>query len=264
VRVEVARQLAEIKLDQAFDVLVVGLADPSPFVRKAVVQSLAQIKTHASYQAVKGFVQNGDPSYYVEAAACKTMGAIASANLEDKPQEEKVLKLLKSVLEERAGWNEVVRSGAIAGLAEFKDSEAALNLLLEYTKLGVSRPLRLSAIRALGKISVGQSAANIEHILDRLAEMAKETFFLTQVAVLTALGQMETPKAISILQSLANQTADGRVRRYAEEEIVKVQKNIGPEKTLRQLREELNQLKQQNQELKSRLENLEAKSSALN
>jgi len=260
VRVEVARQLAEIKLDQVFEVLVVGLEDPSPFVRKAVIQSLAQIKTHASYKAVKGFVQNGDPSYYVEAAACKTVGVIASANLEDKPQEDKVLKLLKSVLEERAGWNEVVRSGAIAGLAEFKNSEAALNLLLEYTKLGVSRPLRLSAIRALGKISVGQSAANIEHILDRLAEMAKETFFLTQVAVLTALGQMETPKAISILQSLAHQTADGRVRRYAEEEIVKVQKNIGPEKTLRQLREELNQLKQQNQELKSRLENLEAKS----
>ncbi|MFO5439969.1 MAG: hypothetical protein ACLBM4_15230, partial [Dolichospermum sp.] len=76
----------------------------------------------------------------------------------------------------------------------------------------------------------------------------------------TALGQMETPKAIGILQSLANQTADGRVRRYAEEEIVKVQKNIGTDKTLKQLREELDQIKQQNQELKSRLENLEAKS----
>lgn len=42
--------------------------------------------------------------------------------------------------------------------------------------------------------------------------------------------------------------------------IAKVQKNIGSEETLRQLREELNELKQQNQELKSRLENLEAKS----
>jgi len=97
-----------------------------------------------------------------------------------------------------------------------------------------------------------------------LTEIAKETFFLTQVAVLTALGQMETPKAINILQSLAHQTSDGRVRRYAEEEIAKVQNNIGPEKTLRQLRDEVNQLKQQNQELKSRLENLEAKSSVLN
>lgn len=260
VRVEAAKQLAEIQLDQAFDGLVLGLNDPSPFVRRAVISALSQIKTHSSYKAVKGFVQNGDDSYYVEAAACRTVGAIAAAHLEDKPHEDKVIKLLKSVLEERAGWNEVVRSGAIAGLAEFKASEAALNLILEYTKIGVPQPLRLSAIRAVGKISTGQTPANIERILDRLSEIARETFFLTQVAVLTALGQMETPKAIGILQSLANQTADGRVRRYAEEEIVKVQKNIGTDKTLKQLREELDQIKQQNQELKSRLENLEAKS----
>ncbi|WP_353932864.1 M1 family metallopeptidase [Okeanomitos corallinicola TIOX110] len=259
VRVEVAKQLAEIKLDQAFDGLVTGLKDQSPFVRRSVVESLAQIKTHASYKAVKEFVQDGDASYYVEAAACRSVGAIASANLDDKPHAEKVIKLLKSVLEEKAGWNEVVRSGAIAGLAEFKTSESALNLLLEYSKQGVSQALRLSAIRALGKISVGQTPVNIERILDRLSEIAKETFFLTQVAVVTALGQMEIPKAIGILQALANQTADGRVRRYADEEISKVQNNIGTEKSFRQMREELNQIKQQNQELKSRLENLEAR-----
>ncbi|PPJ62212.1 M1 family metallopeptidase [Cuspidothrix issatschenkoi] len=251
VRAEVAKQLAEIQLDQAFDGLIVGLQDPSPFVRRAVISSLSQIKTHHSYKAVKSFVQDGDESYYVEAAACRTIAAIAAANLEDKSHEDKVIKLLKSVLEERAGWNEVVRSGAIAGLAEFKTSELALNIILEYTKNGIPQPLRLSAIRALGKISTGQIPANIERILDRLAEIARETFFLTQVAVLTALGQMETPKAIGILQSLANQTADGRVRRYAEEEVAKVQNNIGTDKTLRQLREELDQLKQQNQELKS-------------
>ncbi|AFZ22771.1 aminopeptidase N [Cylindrospermum stagnale PCC 7417] len=260
VRVEVAKQLAEIKLDQAFDSLIPGLKDENALVRRSVVEVLAQIKTHESYKAVKNFVQDGDPSYYVEAAACRAIGAIASANLEEKPKEEKVLKLLKTVLEERAGWNEVVRSGSIGGLAELKTSEAALNLLLEYTKLGVPQILRLAAIRALGKISVGQLPVNLERILERLTELAKETFFLTQIAVVTALGQMETPKAVGILQSLAAQTPDGRVRRYAEEETTKVQKNIGPEKTLRQLREELDQLKQQNQGLKSRLENLEAKS----
>ncbi|MEH2389445.1 MAG: M1 family metallopeptidase [Nostoc sp.] len=260
VRVEVAKQLAKINLDQAFDGLVLGLKDKNAYVRRSVVEALAQIKTAESYKVVKGLVQKGDPSYYVEAAASRVIGAIASANLEDKPKEDKVLKLLKSVLEEKASLNEVVRSGAIAGLAEFKTSEAALNLLIEYTKLGVPQPLRLATIRALGKISVGQSPVNLERILEKLTELAKETFFLTQVAVAAALGQMEIPKAVGVLRSLAEQTADGRVRRYAEEEISKVQKNIGSEKTLRQLREDFDQLKQQNQELKSRLENLEAKS----
>ncbi|WP_341526178.1 M1 family metallopeptidase [Nostoc sp. UHCC 0302] len=260
VRVEVAKQLAQINLDQAFDGLIPGLKDKNSYVRRAVVEALAQIKTNESYKAIRGVVQKGDPSYYVEAAATRVIGAIASANLEEKSKEDKVLKLLKSVLEEKAGWNEVVRSGAVAGLAELKTSEAALNLLLEYTKLGVPQPLRLAAIRALGNISVGQSALNLERILERLTELAKETFFLNQVAVAASLGQMETPKAAGILRSLADQTADGRVRRYAEEEISRVQKNIGSEKTLRQLREEFDQLKQQNQELRSRLENLEAKS----
>ncbi|QKQ76103.1 M1 family metallopeptidase [Nostoc sp. TCL240-02] len=260
VRVEAAKQLAKINLDQAFDGLVLGLKDKNAYVRRSVVEALAQIKTAESYKVVRGLLQKGDPSYYVEAAASRVIGAIASANLEEKPKEDKVIKQLKGILEEKAGWNEVVRSGAIAGLAEFKTSEAALNLLLEYTKIGVPQPLRLATIRALGKISVGQSPVNLERILEKLAELAKETFFLTQVAVAAALGQMETPKAVGILRSLAEQTADGRVRRNAEEEISKVQKNIGSEKTLRQLREDFDQLKQQNQELRSRLENLEAKS----
>ncbi|MEH2266451.1 M1 family metallopeptidase [Nostoc sp.] len=260
VRVEAAKQLAKINLDQAFDGLVMGLKDKNAYVRRSVVEALAQIKTAESYKVVKGLLQKGDPSYYVEATASRVIGAIASANLEEKPKEDKVLKQLKGILEEKAGWNEVLRSGAIAGLAEFKTSEAALNLLIEYTKLGVPQPLRLATIRALGKISGGQSPVNLERILEKLAELAKETFFLTQVAVAAALGQMETPKAVGILRSLAEQTADGRVRRSAEEEISKVQKNIGSEKNLRQLREDFDQLKQQNQELRSRLENLEAKS----
>ncbi|MDB9376104.1 M1 family metallopeptidase [Nodularia sphaerocarpa] len=260
VQVEAAKQLAEINLDQAFDGLVLGLQDQNAYVRRSVVEALATIKTHDSYKAVKKLVKHGDPSYYVEAAASRAVGSIASVNLAGKPKEEKVIKLLQSVLESKAGWNEVVRSGAVGGLAALKTSEAALNLLLEYTKLGVPQPLRLATIRALGKISVGQSLVNLERILEKLAELGKETFFLTQVAVVIALGQMETPKAMGILRSLADQTADGRVRRYAEEEISKVQKNVGTDKALRQMRDELNQLKQQNQELKSRLEGLEAKS----
>jgi aminopeptidase N len=71
---------------------------------------------------------------------------------------------------------------------------------------------------------------------------------------------METVKAIALLHSLADQTPDGRVRRMAEEAIQRVQKNVGSDQAVKQLREELDQLKKENQELKSRMENLEAKS----
>ena len=260
VRFEVSKQLASIKLDQAFDGLVVGLKDQDPKVRRAVVEAIADIKTQDTYKALKSIVEKGDASYYVESAAARTLGGLAAVNLNGSSKEEKVLKLLKLVLKERGGWNEVARSGAIAGLSQMKTSEAALNLILEYTELGVPQPLRLAAIRALGAISTGQSSVNLERILERLSELLRETFFLTQVSVSMALGQMETPKAIAILQALANQTPDGRVRRIAEEAVQRVQKNAGSDKAVKQLREELDQLKQANQELKSRLESLEAKS----
>jgi len=259
VRAEIAGQLASIKLDQAFTGLVEGLQDSEARVRRAVVEALAKIKTLESYKALKPIVENGDASYYVEAAAIRALGTVAASNLNGKSKEEKALKLLQSVLEERAGWNETVRSGAIAGLSKLKTSEAALNLILEYTASGTPQALRLAAIRALGAISTGQSNLNLERILDRLEELSGETFFLTQVATANALGQMETIKAVGILQALADQTPDGRVRRIAEEAIQKVQKNAGQDQAVKKLQQDLDQLKKDNQELKSRLENLEAK-----
>ncbi|MEB3358656.1 MAG: M1 family metallopeptidase [Synechococcales bacterium] len=262
VRVEIADQLASVKLDQAFDALLTGLKDAHPRVRRAVVQGLAKIKTRASYKALKPIVEKGDPSYYVEAAAMRSLGTVATGITTGKSKEEKTLKLLTSVLEERAGWNEVVRSGAIAGLSQMKTSEAALEAIFTYTEIGTPQALRLAAIRALGSVSRGQTPPNLERILNRLEELSGETFFLTQVATVSALGQMETQKAIAILQSLADQSPDGRVRRRAEEAIQKVRKATKQNEAIKQLQDEVDQLKKDNQELRSRLEELEAKATS--
>ena len=257
VRVEVAKQLAQVKLDQAAEAVIAGLDDQDARVRRSVVEALSKIKTPESYDALKQLLEKGDASYYVEASAASALGKMVSANLKDK--EDEVLQLLTHVLRERSGWNEVVRSGAIAGLSQIKSSPVALQVILEYTTPGIPQPLRLSAIRALGTISTGQTPNNTEWILEQLEELAAESFFLTQVAVASSLGHMETPKAIGVLRSLSEQTPDGRVRRIAEEAIQKVQKNVGSDQAVKQLREELDQLKKENQELKSRMENLEAK-----
>lgn len=262
VQVEVAKCLAEVKLDQAFDGLVVGLQDENALVRRAVIEALSQIKTKASYKAIKGFVKDGDPSYYVEATAARAIGAIASTNLGTESKEKKAIKLLNNVLEQKAGWNEVVRSGAISGLSQLKTSSEALDIILQYTEPGVPQALRLAAIRALGTVSAGQTSVNVERILERLDGLSQETFFLTQVSVVVALGQMETIKAAAILNALASQTPDGRVRRMAEEAVQQVQAKVGSQQATKQLREELDQLKKDNQQLLSRLESLEAKSAA--
>jgi aminopeptidase N len=110
----------------------------------------------------------------------------------------------------------------------------------------------------LGSVSTGQEQAQVETILEQLDALSGESFFLTQVSVVTALKQMQTSQAISILQTLADQTPDGRVRRMAEEAVKTVQGNLGSDKAVKALREELDSLKQDNQDLMSRLAKLEA------
>ncbi|MFO0213719.1 MAG: HEAT repeat domain-containing protein, partial [Pseudanabaena sp.] len=67
VRVEIAENLASIKLDQAFEALAKGLEDPNAKVRNAVLSGLAQNKVQKSLDLIKPFIKKGDPSYTVEA-----------------------------------------------------------------------------------------------------------------------------------------------------------------------------------------------------
>mgnify|MGYP001796063659 CR=1 FL=1 len=180
---------------------------------------------------------------------------MVSGNLKNKQPE--TISLLKTILEQRQGWNEVVRGGAIAGLSKLTTSADAVDLIMEYTKVGIPQALRLTSILCLGTISTGQTPEKLGEILEQLEAIAGESFFLTQVAVVGALGQMQTPQAITILNELAAQTPDGRVRRRAEEAVSKVQKNLGADKAVNELRQEVDKLKQPDQDLLSRLAKLE-------
>jgi aminopeptidase N len=258
VRIEIVEAIASVKLDQTVEILIAALQDPSPQVRRAVIPALAQQKTPAAYTAVKALAESGDPSYYAESVAIAALGTFATSGLSDAPAETEVLTLLRSVLETRDGWNQVVRSGAISALSKMKTSSAALDLLVEYTRPGIPQPLQLAAIRGLGAISSGQEPPQLERILNHLKELSRDSFFLSQLAVIGALGQMETAQAIGLLNSYVS-LPDGRVRRSAEEAIGRVRKRLGSDASLKELREELDVLKKDNQSLKSRLEAIEAK-----
>ncbi len=261
VRLEIVENLATIKLDQTWDVLARSLRDQDSRVRKAAINALAGFKEQKTLDIIKPILKKGDASYFVEAAAATQVGSLADALSHDRPPS-KVIKLLQTILKERAGWNEVVRSGAIAGLGKLKEEDAALEAVIDYTDPEIPQALRLAAIRTLGALGKSQTKPKTSQILNRLQVLSQETFFLTQVAVVNALGQINDPGAIQILTALAQQTPDGRVRRIADEAVQQVQKAIGKDAGLKQLREEMEQLKKENQTLRSRLEALEAKAKA--
>ena len=259
VRAEVAQQIAEIKLDQNVEALGAGLRDEDSRVRRATVNALASLKTRESYEALKTIAAQGDPSYGVEADALAALGTFADLSPNGLDPEAEILALLRQALTERSGWNEVVRAGAIRGLSRIKTSSTALDLLLDYCEPAIPQPLRLASIRALGTIASGQPPAGVDRILSYLETLSQETFFLTQVAVVIALEKIDHPRAIAILHGLGDQTRDGRVRLLAEEAIGTVQANLGTQKGIQTLRDDLETLRKENQELRSRLEGLEAR-----
>ncbi len=258
VRVEVAKELSQIQLNSVEDALYTGLNDLHPRVRRAIIEGLSQFKTERTYTTLKEYLERGDASYYTESAIAKNLGTLATGTFREKQGE--VIEILQGVLENRAGWNEVVRSGAISGLSELKGNPQAVEAILSYIKPPTPGPLRLAAIRALGAVSQGQNEPEINLISEHLQSLSRDSFFLTQIAVTAALGQMKTPRAIAILQSLADQTTDGRVTRMAQEAIVRVQASLGSNKGLEELRQEFDKIKEENKELKTRLATLEAKS----
>ncbi|HEY9888956.1 MAG TPA: M1 family metallopeptidase [Candidatus Obscuribacterales bacterium] len=259
VRAEAAKHLADLKLDQAIAALLPGLQDDHPKVRQAVVAALGSVKTPGSYEALLGVVQAGDASYYVEAAAARALGEVGATQLPAMPPETATLAVLEEVLQTRAGWNEVVRVGALAGVSQFNTSPAALAVILQYAEPTVPTMLRLGAIRALGAVSTGQSAPDVQRLLERLAAIAHEPQFTTQMTAIAALGTMQVVGAVTVLQDIVDHIDDGRVRRRAEEAIAKVQKAVKKDQAIAQLQQDLEELKKSNQDLKNRLEALEAK-----
>ncbi|BCX11301.1 MAG: aminopeptidase [Thermosynechococcus sp.] len=263
VRREIAKVLGTIQLDQSLAALKLALADHHPHVRAAAVEAIAGFKSAKAYELLKPIAKHGDPSYSVEAAALKGIGVIAAAKLQPKPKPAKVLKRLRKALETRQGWNEVVRCGAIAGVGQLKNLPEAVNLVLDYTAADVPQPLRLAAIRTLGTIG-DRHHPQLQLILERLEQLSHETFFFTQMAVVEALSQIDHPRVLGILQQVGDRTTDGRIKRFVDESIAKVQKAIGSDDRLKTLETTLSELQKENQTLKSRLEELEARTKATN
>jgi aminopeptidase N len=54
-----------------------------------VVEALGDIKTADSYKALKKIAEKGDPSYYVEAAAIRSLGRLGAADLDGKAKDKK-------------------------------------------------------------------------------------------------------------------------------------------------------------------------------
>jgi aminopeptidase N len=238
VRAEAAEALGKLRSSEAFEALSASARTKHPKVRRAVARALGKWKTAKAADLLKKTALR-DESYLVEAEAARALGATKHAS---------ALDTLVEVLD-RPSWADVIRVGAIDGLANLRDDRATPHVLAR-TRYGVSPRGRRAAILALPKLSSDRrTRETLEDMLD-----ADDPYL--RVDVVRALGDLGDVKARGALQRQLERDLDGRVRRRIRE----VLRDLGGagKREVDRLRDELEDMRREHAELRARLGKLEA------
>jgi aminopeptidase N len=236
-RAECASALGKTKAREAFDVLKAARQTAHPKVRRAVIEALGHFKTTEAFEAIKPYALRDD-SYLVESEAARALGRTRQASAFD---------VLVDLLE-RASWFDVVRAGAIDGLAALRDDRAVPHLSARI-RYGHPPRARRAAIMALPKLATDRrTRESIEQLLD-------DGDPLTRIDAVRALGELGDSKARAALREHLEIDLDARVRRRIREVVRDLAE---PRRASDQLRDDLEKLQTEHQELKARLAKLEA------
>lgn len=240
VRAECASALGQARRSEAFDALSAHVATEHPKVRRAVVDALGSFRTARAAELLASRARS-DASYLVEAEAARALGRTRTGGAFDD-----LVALL-----DRDSWADVVRAGAIDGLAALRDPRAIPHLRAK-TRYGQPPRARRAAALALPKLSDSRDERELlEDLLDDRDPMLR-------LDVARALLDFGDARSRGPLRGREQVEDDVRVRRKIRE----VLRDLGGDKKsiVADLEAELEKVRAQAQELEARLQKLEAKS----
>jgi aminopeptidase N len=243
VQAEAARALGNVRGDAAFSALVAATKVKHPKARRAVALALGEFRTDEACTVLERMLRK-DASYFVEAAAATSIGKTKSARAHD---------VLSAALPAKESWQETVRAGVLAGMAELGD-ERSLLPCLAWTAYGKPTAARRAAVAALGKFGEGR-----KDVRDTLIALIEDRSFHVRVAAIDALEALHEQAAIGPFERIASQDVDGRLKRRCADAAAKIREHMAKPAEVKQLRDELAGVRDANRALQTRLEALEAK-----
>ena len=242
VRAECAEALGATRATEAFTLLEAALATPHPKVRRAIAAALGHFRTPRAAELL-GPRARSDLSYLVEAEAARALGRTRQGTAFD---------VLVDLLD-RPSWAEVIRVGAIDGLAALRD-ERAFPHLAARTRYGHPGRARRASILALPKIVDGRAVREL------LVDLLDDFDPLLRQDVARALLELGDIKSRGPLRAREEIDLDSRVRRRLREVLRELS---GPPRALAaELEGEIEKLRSQNSELEGRLVRIEARLTA--
>ena len=210
-----------------------------PKVRRAVMSALGRFRSSAAVDVLRPRALR-DASYLVEAEAARALG---------RTKQPLAYDTLIDVLD-RPSWADVVRVGAIEGLAALRDDRASPHLVAR-TRYGQPARARRAAILALPKLVSDRKAR------ETLEELLDDDDPHLRVDVARALAELGDAKSRGALRARLEVDLDPRVRRRLRETL----RDLGGEskRAVDQVREELDKLQGDHAELKTRLAQIESR-----
>jgi aminopeptidase N len=240
-RVECAAALGRLRSSACFDALKANAATTHPKVRRAVMAALGAFRTAEAFEVIRPRAMR-DESYLVEGEAARALGRTRSPSAFDV-----LLEML-----DRPSWFDVVRAGAIDGLAALRDERAAPHLR-ERTRYGHPSRARRAAVLSLPKVTADRNTR------DTLELLLDDPDPLVRIDVVRALADLGDSNARSALRDRLEIETDARVRRRAREVVRDLSE---PRRASDQARDEIERLHAEQAAIKLRLAKIEALGSA--
>src|SRR5712692_755291 len=246
VQSDAATALGAIRTNSALDALLEGLKLPHPKARRAVARALGNFRgDDRAAAALAEVIARGDPSYFVEAEAALALG---------KTRDERAFDRLTAALG-RDSYLEVIRTHALAGMAELRD-ERAIGVAHDYAHYGRPARARVAAVGTLARFAALKENRRIE-ILDWLTPLADDREFMVRMRIPAAFAEIGDPRAIPALRRLADRDLDGRIQRHANEAMAAIGEGRSRVEEGQRLREDNDKLRDENKKLQERLEKVE-------
>ena len=255
VQLEITNALGDSGGDSCRDALIAGLKSSEPKVRRACADQLGKFRRDETVgKALKELLAKGDPSYFVEATACRAYAQSEQAD---------ALNVLLPWLA-RPSHADVIRVAVLDGLGNLGNVDA-LDTLLSWTKRGKSRESRIAALLALPKLAAKVNLTDVQRqsILTAMTDCLTGDGEMTHIRrasldALRALGQSAASK-LDVIEAILLHDPDDRVKDRAKLAINEIRTKAPVPTEVNRLRDELEKLRKLNQVLGERLEKMERK-----
>jgi aminopeptidase N len=252
VRVRAAASLRKIHSDEALEALAASTKQSDSRARNAVVQAIAGFYHPRAREALSAVLAD-EKNPEIIASALKGLGSYHEARLHDL-----LLKYLSTV-----SYRDIVANGAIEAIRSLDDPTfvAPLRGVLSKRENDMTSFVLGRGLDTLAYIDRNEKPRDdVRNFIAGYLNHKRERISLS---AMKALGTLEDPKSIALLQTFAASAKDTPQQKQAEWSIISLRSVNKPNDNLQDLRQEVLDLQKSNRDIKKDFDDLKARLTAV-